>query len=265
MSSDSTKKIIMVALGVCLACSVMVATAFVSLHDRVDKNKKLDMIKNILIAGNMLQERSDIMDIFNDKIRTDIIDLKSGRTLPESERTDLLAPGRFDIKKLVREPRYSETIPSKQDIPGIRRKPLYMAVYKVFEDGNVEKIILPIYGKGLWSTMYGFIALDRDLKTIKGITFYEHGETPGLGGEVDNPKWKQEWVNKIAFDDQGAVKIEVIKGRVDETKPDAKYKIDGLTGATLTTRGVDNLVRYWLGEDGYGPYLKKLGEELIHG
>jgi Na+-transporting NADH:ubiquinone oxidoreductase subunit C len=265
MSSDSTKKIIVTALGVCLVCSILVASAFVSLHGRVERNKKLDMLKNILIAGNMYDKHTDVLKIFDEKIQTDIIVLKTGQIVPKSEYSDLLDPEDFNIKKLVKVPQYSEAIPANQDISGIKRKPRDMIVYKVVQDGKIEKIILPIYGKGLWSTMYAFIALDRDLKTIKGITFYEHGETPGLGGEVDNPRWKQLWVDKRAFDDEGNVKIEVIKGHVDETRPDAVYKIDGLTGATLTTRGVDHLVRYWLGENGYGPYLTKLKEEMIHG
>jgi len=265
MSSDSTKKIVLVAMGVCLACSVLVAAAFVSLHGRVENNKKLDMLKNVLIAGNMLEENTDVIKTFNEKIRTEIIEIKTGMAVPETEYTELLAPEHFEIKKLLKDLQYSESIPADQDISGIKRKPRYMMIYTVYDGDKVDKVILPIYGKGLWSTMYGFIALDRDLRTVKGITFYEHGETPGLGGEVDNPNWKSKWVNKIAFNEQGHVAIEVIKGRVDETRPDAVYKIDGLTGSTLTTRGVDHLVKFWLGDNGYGPFLTKLREEMIHG
>ncbi len=133
-----------------------------------------------------------------------------------------------------------------------------MVVYIVVEEGKTSKFILPIYGRGLWSTMYGFMALDRDLKTIRGFTFYEHGETPGLGGEVDNPRWKATWEGKRAFDDEWNLKIQVIKGRVDSSSSEAIYQVDGLSGSTITTRGVNNLVRFWLGEDGYGPFLKKL-------
>jgi Na+-transporting NADH:ubiquinone oxidoreductase subunit C len=125
----------------------------------------------------------------------------------------------------------------------------------------VEKLILPIYGKGLWSTLYGFLALEKDLKTVSGITFYQHGETPGLGGEVDNPNWKGKWQGKQAFDDSGDVIIKVIKGAVIPGAPDADHQIDGLSGATLTARGVDNLVQFWLGENGYGPYLQQIRED----
>jgi Na+-transporting NADH:ubiquinone oxidoreductase subunit C len=133
-----------------------------------------------------------------------------------------------------------------------------MVVYFIKENDKTEKIVLPVYGKGLWSTMFGFIALDKDLKTVKGFTFFQHGETPGLGGEVDNPRWKKIWNGKQAFDEGGNIRIKVIKGKVDASRPEAKYQIDGLSGATLTSRGVGNLVRFWLGENGYGPFLSRL-------
>jgi len=137
-----------------------------------------------------------------------------------------------------------------------------MVIYKVLDDGEISKLILPIYGKGLWSTMYGFIALDRDLCTIKGFTFYEHGETPGLGGEVDNPRWKKSWLGKQAFDENGNCRIHVIKGKVDMNDTNAIYKVDGLSGSTLTTRGVDQTVRFWLGDWGYKPFLDKMRGEI---
>jgi len=118
-------------------------------------------------------------------------------------------------------------------------------------------VILPIKGYGLWSTLYGFIALESDLKTVAGIGFYEHTETPGLGGEVDNPKWKASWVGKRAYNSDGLA-LEVIKGKVDLARDGADSQIDGLAGATLTTKGVDNLVKYWLGQQGFKPFIDNL-------
>jgi Na+-transporting NADH:ubiquinone oxidoreductase subunit C len=118
-------------------------------------------------------------------------------------------------------------------------------------------VVLPVQGYGLWSTLYGFLALEADLRTIRGITFYEHGETPGLGGEVDNPRWKSRWVGRLALDDQGEPKIEVIKGPAGPPQEDP-YRVDGLSGATLTARGVTNLVHFWLSSDIFGTYLDRL-------
>jgi len=79
---------------------------------------------------------------------------------------------------------------------------------------------------------------------------------------VDNPDWKAQWNNpddpKLAFDENWIVRIEVIKGNVTPDDKQRKYKVDGLSGATITTRGVSNMLQYWLGEDGFGPFLKTI-------
>lgn len=267
MSNDSIKKTIIVALGVCLVCSVLVATATVALRGRQQENRKLDKIKNILQAGNLLNQtdagdKNQIAKIYNEQIRPVIIDLKTGEIIPESAYNDKLNIEKFDIKTMSDSPEYGERIPSAVDIASIKKMPKVMAIYIVQRNDQVEKFILPVYGYGLWSTMYGFIALGRDLVTIEGITFYEHGETPGLGGEIDNPLWKEQWQGKKAFDKNQQVKISVIKGKVDTMEPEAIYQVDGLSGSTLTTRGVDNLVKFWLGENGYGAFLEKQREVI---
>jgi Na+-transporting NADH:ubiquinone oxidoreductase subunit C len=258
MPNDSTSKTLIVALFVCLVCSVFVSTAAVGLKSRQDKNRELDKLRNILIAGDLFEKGTDVKKTFSERIRAELVELESGRILPESEYTDILNPEAFDIKSVAKNPETSRPLSQAEDLAGIKTIPRFMPVYKVMDGDLVTQIIFPVYGKGLWSTMYGFIALDQDLKTIRGFTFYEHGETPGLGGEVDNPNWKRLWVGKKAFDDAWDLKITVIKGKVAADDSDGQYKVDGLSGSTLTTRGVDALVRFWLGEHGYQPYLEKL-------
>lgn len=260
MSTDSTRKTILVALGVCLVCSVLVSTAAVSLKSIQDRNRRLDKLRNILDAGNISYAAGDIQKLFNEKIEADIIELQSGTILSEDDYTDLLSPEKFDIKAMAKNPRYNRNLTAGADLAQIRQIPKYMTVYWVREAGRVEKVILPIYGKGLWSTMYGFIALDSDGVTVQGFTLYEHGETPGLGGEVDNPAWKRSWIGKRICDAAGNLKIEVIKNKVNPADANAVHRIDGLSGATITTRGVNDLVRFWLGENGYGPFLERLWE-----
>ena len=134
-------------------------------------------------------------------------------------------------------------------------------VYLVETNGELQKIILPVRGYGLWSTLHGFVALENDANTIAGLGFYQHGETPGLGGEVDNPKWKGIWPGKKVYQN-GEVKIALIKGSVTPGAAAADYQVDGLAGATLTSRGVTNLVQFWLGEKGFQKFLSnmRLGE-----
>ena len=132
------------------------------------------------------------------------------------------------------------------------------AVYVVIDGDRVEQVILPIEGPGLWAAMYGFLAVGNDGNTVRGLQFYEHGETPGLGDGVDKPVWRAQWVGKKLFDADGNPQIEVVKGPAPD---DSEYQIDGLAGATLTGRGVSVFVRHWIGDEGYGPYLKQLGEK----
>jgi Na+-transporting NADH:ubiquinone oxidoreductase subunit C len=257
MSVDSTAKTIRVALVVCLVCSVLVSTAAVGLRGIQEKNKELDKLKNILIAGDVLDKGKDVKELFDKYIQADIVDLRAGKILTKSEYTEVLNPKTFDIKTIIKDPRYSRKLSVEKDPAQIDRQPNYMLIYWVKVQSQKIKVILPIFGKGLWSTMYGLIALDRDLTTVKGFTFYEHGETPGLGGEVDNPCWKASWVGKKVFDKNGKLQIEVIKGKVNPVDSRAQYQVDGLSGATLTTRGINALVRFWLSENGYGPFIAR--------
>ena len=257
MSNDSTKKMIIVALGVCLVCSVFVSTAAVSLHARQEQNKELDKLKNILVAGDLMVDGGDIQKIFQEKIEIGLVELQKGDYVAEDQYNEKLNPNDFDMKDMADHSEYGMAIPAEKDIAHILRMPKYMPIYAVKVNGIIEKYILPIYGKGLWSTMYGFLALAADLETIEGITFNEHGETPGLGGEIDNPKWKAIWKGKKAFDKDGNVKITVIKGIVDPSDASAIYQVDGLSGATITTRGLDATTKFWLSKDGYGPFIQQ--------
>lgn len=258
MSNDSISKTILVVLAVCLVASLLVSTAAVKLLPRQLENKKLDKITNILIAGGLYSENIDIGKTFAEKVTPELVELATGKILSHDKFDDVLNIDNYDITTLSNHPDYGRVLPADIDIADIKKSPKYMLVYFEKEGDEINKIILPVYGKGLWSTMYAFLALDKDLKTVTGITFYQHGETPGLGGEIENPRWNNLWKGKIAFDDNGNVQLSVIKGIVDRSKPEAQYQIDGLSGATLTTRGVDKMIKFWLGENGYKPFLDKL-------
>jgi len=260
MRDASVLKTLGVALGICLVCSLLVSTAAVTLRSRQELNKRLDRIGNILLVGGLEAEGGDVEAVYKKKVTPVLVNLETGERVDPEKAPEGLSTEGFDVKEVVKNPKLSTPIPPELDIAGIRRLPNYMVVYLVKEGGKLKKVILPVFGKGLWSTIYGFLALESDLRTVGGITFYEHGETPGLGGEIENPRWRAGWVGKEAFDTRGDLKIQVIKGAVDASRPEAKWQVDGLSGATLTTRGVDHLVRFWLGENGYGRFLKKLRE-----
>jgi Na+-transporting NADH:ubiquinone oxidoreductase subunit C len=145
--------------------------------------------------------------------------------------------------------------------PGEERRPKIMKVFFVKRPGEdkIQQVVLPVYGKGLWGTLYGYLAVKSDLKTVQGLTFYQHKETPGLGGEVDNPRWKAEWEGRKLFNEKGEPALMVFKGPAPADNP---YAVDGLSGASITSRGVTTLLRYWVSKDGYGPFLEKLAAEI---
>ena len=168
----------------------------------------------------------------------------------------------YDQRKASADPMMSVELPGGQDIAGISRRANMAPVYLLTEGDTIKQVVLPVHGYGLWSTLYGFLSLEGDFNTITGLRFYEHAETPGLGGEVDNPKWRAKWDGKKVFDEEGNVEIRVVRGYVDEKTANAEHKVDGLSGATLTSNGVTNLLQYWLGDHGFGPYLKNMRTEL---
>ncbi len=250
MSNDSIPKTITVAVLLCVVCSVLVSTAAVKLKPLQERNKALSTKKNILLAAGLMEEGKDVEELFK-QIQVKIVDLASG------EYDEKIDPQKYDQKVAAKDSAMSVMIPGAKDIAKIRRRALKTLVYVVQKGDRIETYILPIHGKGLWSTIYGFLAVKGDLNTVQGITFYDHGETPGLGGEIDNPLWQKQWVGKKLFDENWALRFDVLKGKVNQNKPAAIHQVDGLSGATLTTVGVKNLVRYWLDDHGYGKFLAR--------
>lgn len=250
MANDSIKKTFTVAALLCVVCAIVVSSAAVMLRPAQQANKLLDLKTNILASAGLLKAGVDVETQF-EQITTRIVDMETGRF------TDAVDPASYDQRKAAKDPAFSVELSGDEDIAKIKRRAKYSTVYLVEGEQGIEKIILPISGYGLWSTLYGFLALESDLQTVAGIGFYEHAETPGLGGEIDNPNWKASWVGKQAYS-EGELAITILKGRVDLDRPGAESQIDGLAGATLTTKGVDNLVKYWLGEQGFQPLISYL-------
>mgnify|MGYP006072202725 CR=1 FL=1 len=248
---ESTSRTVTVALVLCIVCSLVVSSAAVLLKDKQDVNKKIDRYTNILAAAGMLQADAGIEEQFNELVTSRVVDLNSGLF------TDEVDADSFDQLRSAKDRSISINLTSSEDIAKISRRENFALVYLVETDGQLNKIILPVRGYGLWSTLHGYLALEKDGQTVAGLGFYQHTETPGLGGEVDNPRWKALWPGKKVYKD-GNVEIQLVKGSVDPASDSADYQIDGLAGATLTSNGVTNLVQFWLGEQGFQKFLGKL-------
>lgn len=251
----SSRYIVIFALLVCGVCSIFVAASAVSLKDRQERNKALDIQTKVIDLAGLPREGlsgEEITALFEARFEPHIIDLATG------EYDESVPTRGFDQRAEAANPDTSK--PAPPNPAKVQRIPEHAIVYQLKdESGEVKELILPIQGKGLWSTLYGFIALGHDANTIEGITFYEHGETPGLGGEVDNPRWKALWKGRKAYKD-GEVAIQVKKGQAGTPEEDP-YRVDGLSGATITSRGVTGTLTFWLGENGFGPYLDKFRAE----
>ena len=258
---SNNAKTISVALTLCLVCSVLVSAVAVGLKPAQVENARLDRNKNILVAAGMYDPESDtnndLAERFKD-FKVEIVDLNDGTYLTDD---DLKAVGiddrnAYNTSQATKNQALSEDL-GDNDPASIGRKPKYAKVY-VKDDaaGNPDLVVLPIQGYGLWGTIYGFLTLESDMNTIKGISFYEHKETPGLGARIEEPKWRAQWNGIHSYDDNGDVATGVTKAG----NPKENW-VDGISGATLTSRGVSNMIQFWLSEQGYKPYLDHLREE----
>ncbi len=251
LPNNDPRKTLFVAFVLCLVCSVLVSGAAVVLRPLQEANRALDRKRNVLEAAKLLSGETAVDELFR-RIDSRVVDLRSG------EFATGVAAETYDQRAAARDPERSTAVPGDRDVASIGRRADYATVYLVRDGDAIATVVLPVHGYGLWSTMYGFLALDGDLNTIVGLGFYEHAETPGLGGEIDNAGWLRKWEGKLAYDEDGVPRIEVVKGSVDPKAIAARHQVDGLAGATLTSRGVTELLRYWLGDDGFGPFLAKL-------
>ena len=245
MPVDGIVKTVIVATALCFVCSMVVSFAAVNLKSIQEVNKAIDKQKNILQVAGVYHEGIDVNKTFS-SFQPLVVDLNSVKF------TDKFDPSIFDDKKAAQDPLLSVSL--ENDPASIGRRTNYATIYLLKkDDGSLDKVILPIHGYGLWSTLYGFIALEDNLNDIFGLQFYQHAETPGLGAEVDNPKWKSKWKGKKLNNENGELMIQVAK-----TQKYKDHHIDALAGATLTSNGVDNLVKFWMGKDGFQKFLNNL-------
>jgi Na+-transporting NADH:ubiquinone oxidoreductase subunit C len=261
MSQPSVGYTIGFAAALCLVCGVFVAGSAVFLKDKQDANKRLDKQKKVLSVAGLIEEGSspspqEVEDLFENRIVAKAVDIDKG------VYSDSVDVSTFDQRKASKDPATSVEAP--ENGAKVARVPNHAVVYQVVDGGSVQQIILPIEGKGLWSTLYGFVSLDTDMNTVKGLTFYEHAETPGLGGEVDNPKWKAGWADRKVYGDDGEVALKVIKGKAGPASEDP-HAVDGLSGATLTSNGVSYTLEFWFGEDGFGPFIENVKSGKVNG
>jgi len=243
---ESLGKTIGVVVAVCLVCSIVVSGAAVGLRSLQQTNAALDKKSNILNAAGLYEmgmSNNAIESTYSERVEQRYVNLEEG-TFVEAPAPD------YDMYKAAKQTEYSTKVTNSN--VGFQRRPNVASVYLVRDDaGDVSRIILPVHGSGLWDLMYGFLAVDADGQTVRELIYYQQKETPGLGGEVQNPAWQDKWDGKELYEN-GEVAIRVVKN----ANPSNPHTIDALSGATLTSNGVENTIRYWVGEQGFGQFLK---------
>ena len=240
-------------LAVCVVCALLVSFSAVQLKPLQKANKLLDQQTKILEASGLLDKAGeDIVATYNQYVDAKMIELSTGEFI-EGDVVN------FDERRNSRDKTLS--VKPENDIAGINRQSKTAVVYLVKDDtGIVQTVVLPIVGAGLWDLMYGYIGLESDLNTVKSVIYSDHKETPGLGAEVLNPKWKALWPGKKIYNDEGEVKAKLVKGGA---KKNDIHGVDALSGATLTSDGVTRTLQFWFGEEGYSPFIAKYRAEGV--
>ena len=253
---NSVRYTVLFAAAVCVVCALMVAVAAVTLAPTQEANARLYMQKNVLLAAGLAEPGRELpvaqlRKIFGERIEVRLVDFASGQLVP----ADRMKADEYDQRRARNDPAQSRVAPPNR--AGIARLPNYGMAYLVKSpQGKTEQVVLAIEGLAMWGTVYGFIALAPDGNTVQGLAFYDQKETPGLGGEIGNPKWQALWRGRKGYDEQWQPRLAVIKGSAGPAEKDP-HRIDGLSGATITSNAITRLVQFWLSDEGYGRWLKQ--------
>lgn len=248
LPNDSRTKTFVVAFLVAAVSAAAVSVTAVSLKPRQDANAERQRQERMTRMIASLPGLEDILQrAGSDSLETRSVDLTRGAYAPQVD------PATLDPAAASADPARSTALPAEVDIARIGRRPDLMPVHVVMRGRELALIVLPVYGGGYQSTIRAYLALEGDLNTIAALSIYEQGETPGLGTRITEPAWQAQWRGKLAADDSGAIRIGVVRG-----SGAGPHEIDGITGATRSANGVANLVRFWLGKDGFGPFLDNL-------
>jgi Na+-transporting NADH:ubiquinone oxidoreductase subunit C len=252
-NNDSIKKTLFVVIALSLVCSIIVSAAAVGLRPQQQINAALDKQSKILEVSGIDMSTGSIPDLYSQYIEPKLVDFSTGELVDETANG--VSAADYDQRSAAKNPERSIKLPTDVDYGKIFNRANYGLIYLVKSDEGIDRMILPIHGNGLWSMMYAFVAVETDANTVDGIIYYEQGETPGLGGEVENPSWREQFVGKKLFDENFKPAIKIVKGGAPAG---SMHGVDGLSGATLTSAGVQNQFNFWLGDYGYGPFLAKV-------
>lgn len=258
MSRDNPRKALLVVALTAIICSTLVAAAVVILRPIQLNNQLLERSRNImqltgLLAEDEAPDSKEMLALFK-SVDARIVEISEGRF------NDSIDVRTFNQRRAANDPELGVAIPPELDLARLGRRSRFAPVYMVWDDEQLDRIILPVHGTGAWSMLFGYIAIEADLRTIAGMIFYEQNETPGIGDQITHAHWLEQWRGRRLFNDQGETVFRVSVDRVRPGSEAARYEVDALSGATITTNAVTNLIRYWFGPHGFAPFFDYLRE-----
>jgi Na+-transporting NADH:ubiquinone oxidoreductase subunit C len=261
LDNNSPQKAIIVVAMVALITSTLVSSAVVFLRPIKLNNQLLEKSRNVMKLTGLLTDGEiptddQMLSLFR-SLDARILDMDTAGFSDEHD------PDTFDQRRAVNNPELGVDILPANDLANLGRRSRFVTTYLVWENDKVKRIILPVRGAGMWSMLYGFVALESDFNTIAAATFFEHAETPGLGDQITRPDWLAQWRGRQIYGDSDSPRFAVSNGNVAENSILARTQVDGLTGASITGNAVTNLIQYWFGMHGYQPVLDKLRDKSL--
>jgi Na+-transporting NADH:ubiquinone oxidoreductase subunit C len=253
---DSPLRAVLVTLAVCALCSAAIASAVTWLRPYQQAHRDADRsgrVQQVVEAVPGLE--TALGPLGTARLEARAVELATGEYAPAID------PDLFDPREAAQDPDASVALLSERDVAGIGRRARHAVVFEVRDAQGLRLVVLPVHGSGYLSTLHGYLALDPDTRTVRGLDFYEHAETPGLGSEIESPEWRAQWAGKRIRDELGRVRLGVARTRIEPGDPESAYLVDGISGATKTCDGVTGLLRFWLGPDGFAPYLERLASD----
>ncbi|MCI2963243.1 Na(+)-translocating NADH-quinone reductase subunit C [Shewanella sp. N2AIL] len=243
-------------ITLCLLCSFMITGTAGILKERKVSKKRDEVKRYVLMAADVnLGQDTDFREIFAKSVKPLLINLDTGKVDSDANVLD------FDERMAAINPETSSA--PKKDIAKIKTRANDARVFKVLDaDGKLDSVVVPFYGKGLWSMIYGYVAVEPDFNTIKGLVVYEHGETPGIGDFVTDPHWLSLWKGKQLFDEKGKFAMRLVKGGAKEGDV---HGVDAVSGATMTGRGVQRAMEFWFGVEGFQTFFNQLKASAAQG
>lgn len=242
---QSNAYVIGFATATCVVCSLMLSVVSGVLRDRQEQNRILDRQKNILMAVGYAPEElskkkaAEILELYQQSFEELVID-RQGNVVESKKPSDL----------------------DPKEASGEAKDPKHLPLFRQKDPNDPAKTlayVYPVAGKGLWSTLYGYLAVKPDGSEIVGIAFFKHGETPGLGAEIEKEWFTSNFKGKRLYEGGKIVGVEVVKGRVADKVMSAeqqRHAVDGISGATLTSNGVTKMLQAMPLR--YDPFFKKL-------